>query len=70
MACHERIRHLTTRSASLHYFAAVPFPPSMFLNRVSEAKPKPCRVLIPLDGSERDLTSLHAAAETAARNAE
>ena len=67
----ERIRHLThAGSASLHYFAGRPLPAVDVLNRVSEAKPKPCRVLIPLDGSERDLTSLHAAAETAARNAE
>ncbi|HEX7230803.1 MAG TPA: phosphoglycerate kinase [Candidatus Binatia bacterium] len=67
----DRIRHLThAGNASLHYFAARPLPAVEVLSRLSESKPKPCRVLIPLDGSERDLVSLRAAAEKTARNAE
>jgi phosphoglycerate kinase len=67
----ERIRHLTHAGlTALHYFAGRPLPAVEVLSQVQESKPRPFRILIPLDGSERDLASLHAAAELAARNAE
>jgi len=67
----ERIRHLTHAGlTALHYFAGRPLPAVEVLSQVQESKPTPLRILIPLDGSERDLAALHAAAELAARNAE
>ena len=67
----ERIRHLThAGGAALHYFAGRPLPAVDVLSQVSEAKPEPFRVLIPLNGSERDASSLHAAAALVSPGAE
>jgi phosphoglycerate kinase len=66
----ERLRHFThAGTASLHYFAGRPLPAVAVLNP-SESSIKPCRVLIPLDGSERDSVSLQAAAQHATPTAE
>jgi nucleotide-binding universal stress UspA family protein len=67
----ERINHLTHAGrAALHYFAGHPLPAVDVLNQAGAASRKPFRILIPLDGSDRDTTSLHTAAETVARGAE
>jgi phosphoglycerate kinase len=67
----ERLRHLTHAGrAALHYFAGRPLPAVDVLSRASEAKPEPFRVLIPLNGSDRDASSLHAAAELVSPDAE
>jgi len=67
----ERLRHLTYAGrAALHYFAGRPLPAVDVLNQASEAKPEPFRVLIPLNGSDRDASSLHAAAELVSPDAE
>ena len=67
----ERIRHLTHAGRpALHYFAAHPLPAVDVLNQADKAKAKPSRVLIPLNGSDRDTSALHAAAEIVARDAE
>ena len=66
----ERIRHATHAGmAALHYFAERPLPAVDVLQRVAVAKAEPARVLIPLNGSERDTHALHAAAEAMARDA-
>jgi phosphoglycerate kinase len=67
----ERIRHLSRAGRSaLHYFAGRPLPAVDVLSQASVAKPEPFRVLIPLNGSDRDASSLHAVAELIARDAE
>lgn len=67
----ERIRHLTHAGRpALHYFAGHPLPAVDVLNQADKAKAKPSRVLIPLNGSDRDTSALHAAAEIVARDAE
>jgi phosphoglycerate kinase len=66
----ERIRHLTHAGRpALHYFAGRPLPAVDVLGQANEAKREPSRVLIPLSGSERDISSLHAAAGVVARDA-
>jgi phosphoglycerate kinase len=68
----EQIRHLTYAGrAALHYFAGRPLPAVDVLSQVGEQKrSKPSRILIPLSGSDRDLSSLHAVADVVARDAE
>jgi phosphoglycerate kinase len=68
----ERLRHLThAGSTSLHYFAGRPLPAVEVLNRSSEeAMAHRCRVLIALDGSERDPVSVRAAAQHVTPSAE
>jgi phosphoglycerate kinase len=67
----ERLRHFTRAgTAALHYFACRPLPAVAVLNDGSAAGMKPARVLIPLDGSERDSVSLQAAAQHATDDAE
>jgi phosphoglycerate kinase len=68
----ERLRHLThAGSTSLHYFARRPLPAVEVLNRSSEkAMTHRCRVLIALDGSERDPVSVRAAAQHVTPSAE
>jgi phosphoglycerate kinase len=67
----EQIRHLTYAGrAALHYFAGRPLPALDVLSRAGEPRSKPSRILIPLNGSDRDLSSLHAAADVVARDAE
>jgi phosphoglycerate kinase len=67
----EEIRHVSHGGrAALHYFAGRPLPAVDVLNQMENATPKPFRVLIPLSGSERDVSSLEAAADTVASRAE
>jgi phosphoglycerate kinase len=67
----ERIRHLTYAGRpALHYFAGRPLPAVDVLNEAAKTKPKPSRVLIPLNGSDRDTRALQAAAEIVAPDAE
>ena len=67
----ERIRHLTYAGRpALHYFAGHPLPAVDVLNQAAKAKPTPSRILIPLNGSDRDTHALHAAAEIVAPDAE
>jgi phosphoglycerate kinase len=67
----ERLRHLTPAGrTALHYFAGRPLPAVDVLSQAEEAKLNPSRVLIPLNGSDRDTSALRAAAELAARDAE
>ena len=66
----ERIKHVTYAGrAALHYFAGRPLPAVDVLGQASDAKRAAPRILIPLNGSERDAISLHAAAEGAAADA-
>ena len=59
----ERIKHVTYAGrAALHYFAGRPLPAVDVLGQASDAKRAAPRILIPLNGSERDAISLHAAA--------
>jgi phosphoglycerate kinase len=66
------LKHLTHAGRSaLHYFAGRPLPAADVLRRTDAAAPKdPYRVLIPLNGSHRDISSLYAAAEILARHNE
>jgi len=67
----ERIRHLTYAGRpALHYFAGHPLPAVDVLHQAAKAKPTPSRILIPLNGSDRDTHALHAAAEIVAPDAE
>jgi phosphoglycerate kinase len=67
----ERLKHLTPAGrAALHYFAGRPLPAVDVLSQAEEAKLNRSRVLIPLNGSDRDTGALRAAAELAARDAE
>ncbi len=67
----ERIKHLTYAGrAALHYAACRPLPAVDVLSQAEQVKPKPFRILIPLNGSDRDTNAVHAAAEVVARNAE
>jgi phosphoglycerate kinase len=67
----ERIKHLTYAGrAALHYAACRPLPAVDVLSQAEQVKPKPFRILIPLNGSDRDTSAVHAAAEVVARNAE
>jgi phosphoglycerate kinase len=67
----EEIRHVSHGDrAALHYFAGRPLPAVEVLNQMENATPRPFRVLIPLSGSERDVSSLEAAADTVASRAE
>ena len=66
----QTIRHATRAGmAALHYFAERPLPAVDVLERATAGEAEPARVLIPLDGSERDSLSLHAAADASARDA-
>ena len=66
----ERIRHLTYAGRpALHYAAGYPLPAVDALNQVAKAKPRSSRILIPLNGSDRDTHALHAAAEIVAPDA-
>lgn len=66
----ESIRYATRAGrAALHYFAERPLPAVDVLERATIAKAEPARVLIPLNGAERDTLALHAAAEAVARDA-
>jgi nucleotide-binding universal stress UspA family protein len=67
----ERIRHLTYAGRpALHYFAGHPLPAVDVLHQAAKAKPTPSRILIPLNGSDRDTHALHAAAEIVAPGVE
>jgi phosphoglycerate kinase len=67
----EEIRHLTHAGrAALYYFARRPLPAVEVLREADATKRKPFRILIPLNGSDRDTSSVQAAAEMAARDAE
>jgi phosphoglycerate kinase len=67
----ERLRHVTYAGrAALHYFAGRPLPAVDALSQTSEQRSRPSRILIPLNGSDRDLSALHAAADVVARDAE
>jgi phosphoglycerate kinase len=68
----QNIKHLTHAGRSaLHYFAGRPLPAVDVLRQAGETTPRqPYRVLIPLNGSERDISSLSAAAGIVARHTE
>jgi nucleotide-binding universal stress UspA family protein len=68
----QNIKHLTHAGRSaLHYFAGRPLPAVDVLRQAGETTPRqPYRVLIPLNGSKRDISSLAAAAEIVARHSE
>jgi nucleotide-binding universal stress UspA family protein len=67
----EKIKHASyAGQAALHYFAERPLPAVDVLQRIAVAKAEPARVLIPLNGSERDTQALHAATEAMARDAQ
>jgi nucleotide-binding universal stress UspA family protein len=67
----ERLRYVTRYGRpALHYRAGRPLPAVEVLQRASAVVPRPSCILIPLNGSERDVISLHAAAELTARDAE
>jgi len=68
----QTLRHLTHAGRSaLHYFAGRPLPAVDVLGQEREKAPEqPNRVLIPLNGTERDISSLSAAAGIVARHSE
>jgi phosphoglycerate kinase len=67
----ERLRHMTYAGrAALNYFAGRPLPAVDVLNRASAPPARPACVIIPLNGSERDLSSLTTAADVVARDAQ
>jgi phosphoglycerate kinase len=67
----EQLSHFTYAGrAALHYFAGRPLPAVDALSHASEQRSRPSRILIPLNGSDRDLSALHAAADVVARDAE
>jgi phosphoglycerate kinase len=66
----ERLRHVTYAGrTALHYVAQRPLPAVDALAHTAARDMEPSRVLIPLNGSERDTVSVQAAAAAVAPNA-
>ena len=57
----DRVHHFTPAGrTALHFFAGHPLPAVDALGAAHRAKPQPCRILIPLDGSDTDFDALDA----------
>jgi phosphoglycerate kinase len=57
----DRVHHFTPAGrTALHFFAGHPLPAVDSLGTAHRAKPKPCRVLIPLNGLDTDFDALDA----------